>query len=69
MCALEGAGMLSSHNTKDSLNGGGRERQRNKQERFFVKLHKIKMNRKTKYFTQISIQFSCNCSFCITTAS
>lgn len=27
-CALGGAGKLSSHNTKDSLDGGGRERQK-----------------------------------------
>jgi len=39
------------------------------QEGFFVKLHKIKMNRKTQYSTQISIQVSSNCSFCMTTAS
>lgn len=32
------------------------------QERFFVKCHKIKMNRKTKYFKQISIQVSSNYS-------
>jgi hypothetical protein len=38
------------------------------QERFFVKLHRIKKTRKTKYFTQISIQVSGNCSFCMTTA-
>jgi len=61
--------MLSSHSTKDSLDGGGSDRQRKRQEGFFVKLHKIKMNRKTQYFTQISILVSSNCSFCMTTAS
>ena len=30
MCALEGAGMLSSHNTKDSLEEAGRDRETNK---------------------------------------
>jgi len=39
------------------------------QEGFFVKLHKIKIYRKTKYLRQISIQVSGNCSFCMTTAS
>jgi hypothetical protein len=54
--------MPSSQNTKDSLDRGGRETQQRGQERFFAKLRKIKMNRKIKYFVEMSIQVSSNCS-------
>lgn len=38
MFALGDAGMLSSHNTKDSFDGGGSERQRNRTRRVLCKI-------------------------------